>query len=370
MKTFRFLALALLASAMGFVSCGDDEVGDEGNKTYVFSPKIDFTLTDDNDAIEAQKSFIKQAFQSVGFAGENMTLELTGKDSAAVSNVLMDKMTLVEKSLQESPVDLLSYVGVRGIEKQYANADNDKAHPRSLWYSKNWAIAENGEDGSCDGLENDEDEYQFVYNIRSNEFGSYWTMGWQIFHNDDNTGMFGTDTNAHNGGDYVYLFLYMTDGKFKWNSSKTYITDVIAVYGGGEPETLDVKRDGVNLTYHKLQGVVDLNRDAGGEYVWLYYTTASYPKYDGYYLNSGAKDGSTGHKKYCCRMHYRDGNFAMSNELQSPTVKDGHRIVERVVQAYDTEGKHIGELDTNNGSGTKHFIRMILTYASKAAIYK
>lgn len=71
MKTFKFLALALLAGAMGFVSCDNDEVGEDGNKSYVFSPKCDFTKTNDKDAIDAQKSFIRQAFQSAGLQAMN-----------------------------------------------------------------------------------------------------------------------------------------------------------------------------------------------------------------------------------------------------------------------------------------------------------
>lgn len=71
---------------------------------------------------------------------------------------------------------------------------------------------------------------------------------------------------------------------------------------------------------------------------------------------------------HSCRMLYDDDDFRASDYVNSPYVKNGHRFVERVVQAYDTHGNHKGELDTNRGHGGV-FMRMILTYATKSSGY-
>lgn len=109
----------------------------------------------------------------------------------------------------------------------------------------------------------------------------------------DFTGAREIDENNATGLDYDY---WKKVNHYVWENAYAdkYITDVICIYGGGEPQqiTIDGRR------YQKANRVADLNKHASGEYVYLYTTTDPVKGYEGYYLNTGTRNSG----RKCCRM--------------------------------------------------------------------
>lgn len=373
MKALIYSMLAFVAG-ITFVSCDNDNENDpKDDSVFLFSASVNVIFGDNEQGAEEQKSVALNALKSVGFSADKLTMEYSGIESDAV-NVLNDKMAQVEQEVQSNMNDGIINVGVKGAKKNNYTTENDKKHTIRQWYSKEFR--HNFVGGSAPGstgLSKTGHDFYWVKFIRSEET-SYYPIG---YYEDDYYTQFGTDTNLDAGGDYIYLILEHSgkrnnspenDQEFKWESQyeNTYITDVIGIYGGGEPQSIRI--DG--RTYKKMNRVADLNKKASGEYVWLYATTDPMPGYQGYYLNTGAADYT--YDLPGCRMLTLKKDFVANNYLNTPNTYRGHRIVERVVQAYSTKGKPMGELDTNYGQHDEkscYYERLVLTYASKSANY-
>lgn len=364
MKKNFYLTLALVAS-MAFSSCNKDENTGDSNVVYKFSASFNLESMTSKEVEETMTAAVKSVFLSAGFSADNFTLELSAPDSATASQIIIDKMTRVENEVKDKFEKGIVTLRVKGSEKKYLGDNNDKNHPISVWYSKEMrkSVVSAGKYPIVYGLlEYEYDHnYQFVKWIRSEEF---YFRPWEQSRGDYFI-LFGVDTNNGAGGDYVYLFLEHSGkaggNEFVWENqyANSYITDVIGVYGGGEPQTLRI--DG--RTYKKQNQVADLNKKATGEYVWIYTTSDPMPGYQGYYLITG-----NWMNDQCCRMLQGGNESAAVNNLNSPYFYNGHRIVERVVQAYDKYGNHKGELNTNY-SLNGYLMRLVMTYATKNTGY-
>lgn len=365
MKKYLNLFLALVVSS-AFTACKDYEEFDN-NSVFLFSASCDFNSHDNEETVEEQRAIVNNALKEVGFSLDDFTMELTGSDSAAVNSILQKKMARVEEIIK-SDLKVRVTLGVKGAMKKYMKSDNDKKHPICQWYHNEMYPANSDTPNgttTASGLHSNYHQLQWVKRLRTEEH--FFDPGGSNSYSSTSVKM-GFDTNYGMGGDYISLMLETSgsyEDKFVWEDSYSnqYITDVIAVYGGGEPQTIFVE----GRLYKKQNAVADLNKKAEGEYIWLYTTTDPVYNYRGYYLNTG----EYGDKNYCCRMigNYDDYILA-KNYLHQPYVRNGHRFVERVVQAYHTNGYLEGELDTNyREKKHKFIIRMILTYATKEAGY-
>lgn len=88
----------------------------------------------------------------------------------------------------------------------------------------------------------------------------------------DVDGFINTDANQDAGGDYVYIGYTRCD-----NGTKTpAITDLVICEGKNPAFSRSIKKKdtGITATY-KLASNVDLNKDAGGDWLYLYYTKDS-----------------------------------------------------------------------------------------------
>lgn len=373
-KIYLFLALCISAVVC---SCSDDDNPVSGKTEFIMMGGYEGADGLTEDAQNEQSAIILKAFQNVGFS-DKYELILAAEDSAAVSKIIADKMQLVVKELEASPAKIKATIIVKGVEKKYLGAENDKEHPVNLFYQKTIGLVQGDiwwryiQDDFCDG--------RWVYDI-STEVSSWLPeSSTPTVYNV----AIGQDTNWGVGGDYVYVRFDFTGAReinennatgldydywkkvnhYVWENAYAdkYITDVICIYGGGEPQqiTIDGRR------YQKANRVADLNKHAGGEYVYLYTTTDPVKGYEGYYLNTGTFN--SGHK--CCRMLYSKSHFWAKDHMNAPFVFEGHRFVERVVQAYWTNGTYAEEMNTNKGHGEEYTrCRMILTYATKNGGY-
>lgn len=364
MKTFRFLALALLAGAMGFVSCDNDEVGEEGNKEYLFAAGchiLDVDGDETGEIKEQQHDIVNAALAKVGFTGESdYPLSITGKDSASVSKVLLEKMAQVEKAIANAPVHINAELDVKGAEKSIVNSDDKDGRIVNTWYEKTFGVPSNA---SYDKAS--------MYNLNARLYVKWLrTRGW---HNWEKQGTYWTeicyDLNKGAGGDYIYL-VFEHSGKYGekyvWENQfeGSYITDVIAVKDHDAPKDLYVKDKG--RWYHREEGVCNLNAGAGGEHIRLYATREKIKDVDGryYYLTTGRIDKGTS----TCLKHSSD-NFTLTTVSSARTADLGHMTLDRIVPLYDKNGDRKDlEADLNKGAGGK-YIKLVLTYATKETGY-
>lgn len=366
------LTLALCATALLFVACEGDE--EEEEIEYVCGAGYTIRdIEDDEDGEKAalQKEFVEKALADAGLAvDKEFPLSIKAADKESAKKKLLEKMDKVKEAIENASVEITAKVEVKGVEKQYAAAENDRKHPVELWYSKEFGPAENdsfytGWLWDVSGLSIDESEYHFCRWVREIRSEEYFNAKPYDSAYGDNFIAFGGDANAGAGGDYIWLFLEhsgkrdKTAHRFEWEDkyAKTYITDVVAIYGGA-PETVTIS----GRTYRRQKRVADLNKKAEGEWIYLYATTDPVPGYEGYYLNTGSSRWKTS------RTLSQYASFSAKDYLKEPCVVGGHRFVERVVQAYKTDGSYVDEMDANKGAGGR-YIKMILTYATKNGGY-
>lgn len=365
-QALKFFAIVLGVVSMAFTSCNDTDDPESVSTEYAFNGCYHILSSIDDEDYDLQSETIELAYKNAGIPTEDFSLILTG-DSTDVSKLLKEKMMQVEKELQSSPVEINATVYVAGAEKQYVNADDDKQHPIVVWHKINLGTPENADVGASSTyasvcgfrfIKSFRNEKSNCKNICKSTFGintNYDHGGWTIFLCVEYSGIAPID-------DYDKHY-------FEWEDSYTnqYITDVIGIYGGGEPNT--IKIDG--RTYKKQQGGYDLNKGASGAYVYLYTTSDPVPGNEGFYLNTGYKDGNS-QTTGICNISAK-GYFKASDYLPKTVVKEGHEIRYRVVQAYyhhykdgkpERDPEWAGELDTNKGSGG-YYIRLIMPYASR-----
>lgn len=379
MKKYFYFVLALVVGVV-FASCSKDNddptPNPEVGSVFLFSASISLDSSVDSTHAVTMMETAEKALLSVGFSADNYTMELSGPDSAAVSQILMDKMAQVEEAVKANLKSGIIIVGVKGAEKKNYTEDNNKNRSVSQWYHKRLGSSHaNGSDyryGFLQGKTTSSGKkyhgYRFVKSIATTEH--YFSQS--LMKDLDYETYIMKDLNDGAGGDYIYLWLKhsgkantpfeSSSNHFVWEGK--YITDVIAIYGGGEPKTIRI--DGRNYT--KASGVGDLNKKAGGEYIWLYTTTDPVAGYQGYYLNTGC-DITTEHHMRCRVVWSDEGDFDATKDLGSPKVYEGHRFVERAVKAYKTNGSSAGLLDTNYSRGDGDRIHLILVYATKEGGY-
>lgn len=348
-KIFSFAMLACLAAAV-CTGCKPTNAPDNGEKEYVFYADYQLTNKSDSTTWEAQKAAIEKALKAEGVTTDDAGFVLKGKDSAAVSIVLAEKMKRIESELQDAPVAVNTKIFVFGTEKQYFYADNDKEHPKCRWYCLEMGTPQNSHWDDTSDTVHGYATYRFCDSIWAFVNGIPEKItppldSWNFY--------LPYNLNETVGGAKIRL-LFRYSSNTEWGTSDAKYTDVIAVYGGGEPKTLRVN----GRNYYKLKDIPDLNKGAGGDYIWLY-ATKDY--YDGYYLFGTY-----------CKAAYSDcswwqssyDNFNPWKYATNSYTRGSHRCVERVVQRYTTSGVHQGNAEFNCCAGGNH-IYLILSYATK-----
>lgn len=281
-------------------------------------------------------------------AGERV--EITTNETAK----MIDNIKEVAQKIKTEAGEVTGYFSIEftGVEAQYADK-NDREHAWEVYEVMN--IGKIPDSHSCT---------VYFSEIPGGYYVDAWAYGFKT--NDD---WHGNEKDSHNfdaevdlnrqAGGATIVPVLITDGDGGWNPQSPYITDVIVIYGGGQPESIVI--DG--RTY-KQEWPQDLNQGAHGEYIYLY-ATRDY--YDGRYLWLGGYD----HKAsggLCCRVigNLADAtggseNFSAAKLLNDPWNANGYDVVERVVPAYNTSGVYQDEAEFNKGAGGA-FIKMILSY--------
>lgn len=370
--TNKILVLALMALAMGITSCGDDDVNStDGNKEYLFSASCRVTSVDGDETGELRKQqqeYVDAALAKVGFTGDAAyPLCISGKDSASVSKVLLEKIAQVEKAISDAPVEINTLLRVAGAEKHIVNSDDKKVRRISTWYKKSFGAPQNGAYISC--LQWDDDPFCLFVKKLSTKVGSWGASS------DDYWTIIGCDLNADtDGGDEVYL-KFEHSGKldewFKWEEScsNEYITDVVAVISrkNAACPPITIKVNGTYRTYTREYSVCDLNSGMPSRpWIWLYTYRGHFPESDGkyYYLNTGSHIGNG-----CCTLSNKGSFDAASYARTTPFVDKGHKFIERVVPMYDVDGNLVQkEADANLEAGG-YYVKLILAYATKEGGY-
>lgn len=341
MKFKSFMIAATAMACVTFCSCRDDE---EKEKEYLFFGS--YTVNQPAMNIEEQESIIRTQLVAEGFSSDKLELTLMGEDSIAVVKQLDEKMKRVEKALKESSTQIIASVRVKGGEKDRINPDAKVSNIYS-YYNGNFGLYTLTENVSCYPLLNSDTHShadRFIRSIHSSNDTYYGQNAWSINY----------DVNDDAGGDYIYLV-------FDDGTQGEPITDVICVVCVNDlDDYTDCNRitfDGVE--YYRPQGMGDLNKGAGGDYVYLFITHST---------KNGNLRLTTGRGKYSPRL-LRDacwvGHEDYNAERFLPTQKDSG-YVWRVVQQYrlNVWNKTLnqeGEADLNNHAGG-YYIKMQLPY--------
>lgn len=350
-RTKCLLALFEIVVLLLTTGCEQKEP-DSGLNEYALCIKYEIDKTHKDS--ETLRSKIEAALLSIGFQSQAYETALKG-DKVAVTAQVTAKMQAVETAIKECRSDCYVKVTVSGILKKDLEEQNNNIVRFYRYTSGVRKVSENMEGlYNCTGhigrwvkcLKSDEGYYY-------DEEGDYFTQC-------------GFDMNQGADGEDLYLMLEHSgkngdnSNAFEWEEqfADTYLTDVIAIYGGNEPTSIVI--DG--RTYYKQTQVRDLNRGSGGNYIYLYGTTDPVKGFEGYYLNTGGLlDEKFG--DYQCRMLSSDSEFDAEAYRNEPFTWGAHRFVERVVQAYNTDGSYAGQLNANAGVEDSDCIRFIFTYA-------
>lgn len=139
MKRYFYFLFALCMGAVVMTSCKPTNAPDNGEKEFAFAAQyeIDYGTPTADDT-----TLIENAFRKAGVSLGEYTMVFTG-DSASVRKQLEEKMAPVMESLMAVPETISVLVVVKGAEKKYVDAENDKEHPITIWYSKRVGVPEN-----------------------------------------------------------------------------------------------------------------------------------------------------------------------------------------------------------------------------------
>lgn len=342
MKRYFYFLFALCVGAV-VMSCKPNNDINDPNK-YVVMAKLH---TIDNPSDDASYEKIVAAMTAGGYAPDKK-VEIHIGDTTQMS---ADLKAFAQK-VRSDVGDITGYfqIELTGCQALYAD-QNDKEHP---W--KVYDIVSIGTPTNSDRVYYfaqykagwfflDYEWYRdaWVYGIKTNDYYDTNTSDSHAFQAN-------IDLNVGAGGETIVPVL-ITDGHGNWNSSNKYITDVIAVYGGGEPAELKINGRTYKKACHK-----DLNADAGGKYIWFY---ATYDYYDGRYLWLGGVHEDSG--DLSCRVLTSGFDLKPEKHLKSPWNKNGYDVVERIVPAYDTKGNFVEHAEFNRGAGGSD-IKIILSY--------
>lgn len=335
MKHYFYLFLALCMGAVVMTSCKPKNGVSETEYQVIAKLHSYNSNLDQKVASEEQQKLLTLLKDNGYECGKRVTVKTADK-----AKMVADLKELAKKVRHEAG-EVKGYYSLEmtGIESQYADL-NDKAHP--------WEVYEN----LSFGKQPDEDEaipYSFAYKdciaytvtdvnawVKSVNTLGFWDSA------DDNGFYADMDLNSGAGGDFIYMQL-LTDGYEKsdnWveDHRKDYITDLIIIYGGGQPDSIVI--DG--RTYRQ-EVSKDFNKGAHGEYVYLY-ATRDY--YDGRYLWVGSMYNDDCGQRNCC-AYYEDKDFDISQYCHEPWNANGYDIVQRIIPAYDTNGNYKEQANFN-----------------------
>lgn len=348
-RNYFYLLLALCIGAVVMTSCKPKNGVSETEYQVIAKLHSYNSNLDQKVASEEQQKLLTLLKDNGYECGKRVTVKTADK-----AKMVADLKELAKKVSHEAgEVKGFYRLEMTGIESQYADL-NDKAHP--------WEVYENlsfGKQPDDDDVSEDWFAYKdFVY--YAIVYADSWVKSVNVlgFWDRVDANGFATkeDLNDGAGGDFIYMQL-MTDGyenSDNWVEShrNDYITDLIVIYGGGQPESIVI--DG--RTYRQ-EVSKDFNKGAHGEYVYLY-ATRDY--YDGRYLWIGGEyhddSGNRG-----CRYFSDDEDFDASPYCREPWNANGYDIVERIIPAYDTNGNYKEQANFNKD--TKGYpIKMVMSY--------
>lgn len=357
MKKILYLFLALCFGAALMTSCKSNNPDEPGK--YVVVAKLHSHGTSNKEALESYNKILA-SMKANGYDVLERVEIITNDTTKMIADI-----KAVGKTIKEEVGSVTGYFTIEfcGIEEKYAD-HNDKEHAWKLL-----DIVEMGKqsDGDYDiwyFSENTNDiiiepSSVFYYYLDAWAYGITTESTYYSNYHGDTDFAAGEDLNEHCGSGSAYIYpVLKTDGDGVWNPdhASQYITDVIVIYGGGQPESIVI--DG--RTYRQEVGQ-DLNDGAHGAYIY-FYATRDY--YDGRYLWLGGKDHDES-GNLSCRVLYNDSrpsvNFEASRDKKDPWNANGYDVVERIVQAYDTHGNPQGDAEFNKDAGGA-FIKMIFSY--------
>lgn len=361
----KIFSLCLMAVfCMAYVACSDDNDIPTSEQTFVFKTTLQVTSIDeDENAKAAAEDFVKEVLAAEGLSDEAFGCPLTGKDSASVQKILTEKMQRVERNIAAAPITIVGTIEVKGVEQRYLGEQESKLHPITTWYECHLGLQDSSHNSSfnyeplCEGgiFWPSKHAYHWVKSMRTSskkeEGDTYETLP--------------LDLNKSAGGEDVYL-IFEHYGKKGIDTPLNVcpekpITNVIAVYAPSAQTPATLVVDG--YTYTKQNGVYDLTRGTGGStYIYLYTTYDNYRDQYGMveYLTTGGYDFNS----ICA--YYDNGWFSHDDFKAGDNLPDAHynygRFINyRVVQAYNLQGQHLGELDCNDHAGGC-YIKLVMAY--------
>lgn len=160
-----------------------------------------------------------------------------------------------------------------------------------------------------------------------------------------------TDANKKAGGDYVYIGFKRTDGKA---GSAKPITDLLIFEGKNPAMVKQVTNSDISSVYTLVKNV-DLNKDAGGKYLYLYAATdtaAGRPLTD-LYISEGSKiNTNAGNISYSTvrKGEASGGKNVITSEQIDLNKKAGGKYL-YLIQARDLSGTYNGNVSSNPGYG-------------------
>lgn len=350
LKTVAFATLATLATAL--VSCEQNEPESANDNEYAVRAKLQVSYSPNGTTPD--KAQIAQLDSIVKAAGMD-DAKFEAKNTEELKAMITPYTVQMQNAAEELGINNTdASVLITAVNKKYADEKYEKNHP---WVVLDKVVLAESYSNS---------DHVTTYAGESKKGASAWVHGittegyWSDLSKNEIPLLMDFNKDAH--GDYIYP-VFQTDGyDDNWvYQDRRYITDIIAVYGG-DWSRADIVIDGRHYTRECSK---DLNKGAGGEYIW-FFSTRDY--YDGRYLWVGGPKGDHNPCPCGCRAEADEWSlsgsaksFNASDYLHQPYKDYKYDVVERVVQAYDLDGNHLGEAEFNKGAGGA-YIKMIMAY--------
>lgn len=355
-RIFNTLAIVLMA-ALAVTSCSDDENNAGDPREYAITAKCDVEAVDTTFQ-NLVPSIVDRAMQSAGINAQNPYLYITARDSADAAPQLQSIAAKMESVLGEASFQLTGHIDLFATEKQNLHLST-KDQQWNLWSLTRLAEAENGTKPKLT-WETTAQLYVYDMNVYSVDGSS---KPREIHYNDNNGKLTRVqhwdrmDLNEYARGNYIYMMFMGTT----MPNSSTYrdklVTDVVMINtgrDGNRPMFVDIEEGGVTRRYYPAEPhadspekVPDLNYNAGGPYLWLYYTTDAR---DGYILANRTNEANKP------TLYTKVVNTSNMNER--PDYKYMHSYQLNSAGKWEDKGK----ADMNEGVGGS-FIYLMKAYA-------